>query len=49
MGTALDLAATVAREGGDMGARIASLESDPGDSLALALARLGRLVNRANP
>ena len=42
----LDLAAIVGREGGDLTAKIAALESDDGDPLALALARLGRLVNR---
>jgi hypothetical protein len=47
IGTALDLAATVAREGGDLAARIAALESDAGDGLAAALARLGRAVARA--
>ena len=44
--SALELAAIVGREGGDLTARIAALESDEGDPLAAALARLGRLVNR---
>ena len=44
MGSAIDLAATVAREGGDLLARIAALESDRSDALAVSLARLGRLV-----
>ena len=44
MGRAIDLAATVAREGGDLLARLAALESDSGDDLAVALARLGRAV-----
>jgi hypothetical protein len=41
---ALDLAAIVGREGGDLTARIAALESDDGDPLALALAGLGRAI-----
>jgi hypothetical protein len=45
----LDLAAIVAREGGDLRARIAALESDAGDGLAAALARLGRLVTGQKP
>ena len=44
--SALELAAIVGREGGDLTARIAALESDEGDPLARALARLGRLINR---
>ena len=44
--SALELAAIVGREGGDLTAKIAALESDDGDPLAAALARLGRLVNR---
>ena len=46
MPSALELAAIVGREGGDLTARIAALESDEGDPLARALARLGRLINR---
>jgi hypothetical protein len=42
MGTALNLAAMVAREGGDLAARIAALEGDADHGLAAALARLGR-------
>ena len=43
MGSALDIAATVGREGGDLTARLAALECDASDPLAAALARLGRL------
>jgi hypothetical protein len=46
MGRAIDVAVMVAREGGDVAARIAALESDPGDGLAAALARFGRAVTR---
>jgi hypothetical protein len=46
MGSAIDLAATVAREGGSVAERIAALESDTGDRLAAALAKLGRALNR---
>ena len=42
--TALELAALVGREGGDLTARIAALESDDGDPLARALAALGRAM-----
>jgi hypothetical protein len=45
----IDLAATVGREGGDLLARITALESDPADSLAAALARLGRIVSGQKP
>jgi hypothetical protein len=41
---ALELAAVVGREGGDLTARIAALESDEGDLLARALAGLGRAI-----
>jgi hypothetical protein len=46
MGRAIDVAIMVAREGGDVAPRIAALESEPGDGLAAALARLGRAVTR---
>jgi hypothetical protein len=42
--SALDLARIAGRDGGDLPSRISALESDPGDDLAAALARLGRLV-----
>ena len=42
--TALELAALVGREGGDLTAKIAALESDDGDPLARALAGLGRAI-----
>jgi len=45
----IDLAVTVAREGGDLLARLTALESDPDDSLARALARLGRVVAGQKP
>ena len=41
---AIELATIVGREGGGYAARIAALESDPGDYLAAALARFGRAV-----
>jgi hypothetical protein len=47
MGRAIDVAVAEAREGGDLAARIAALESDAGDGLAAALARLGRAVTRS--
>jgi len=47
MGRAIDVAVAVAREGGDVAARVAALESDAGDGLAAALARLGRAVTRS--
>jgi hypothetical protein len=43
---ALERAAIVASEGGDLGARLRALESDPDDRLAAALARLGRALAR---
>jgi len=47
IGSALDLAATVAREGGSRAECFVALESDPGDGLAAQLARLGRLMSGA--
>jgi hypothetical protein len=43
---ALELAAMVASEGGDLAARLRALESDPDDRLAAALARFGRVIAR---
>ena len=45
MGSALDVAASLRREGAPLQARLDGLESDPGNGLAAALARLGRAVN----
>jgi hypothetical protein len=44
MPSAVGQAVIVARDGGDLAARIAALESDADDGLASALARLGRLI-----
>ena len=49
IGSVIELSAIVARDGGDLAARLAVLESDPGDGLAAALARLGRLVSGQKP
>jgi hypothetical protein len=48
MGSLLDIAAQAGRDGG-RAARIAALESDPGDKLAAALARLGRVMTGQKP
>jgi hypothetical protein len=45
MGSAPDVAASLRREGAPLQARLDALESDPGNELAAALARLGRAVN----
>ena len=47
--SAIGQAVIVAREGGDLAARIAALESDGDDQLAIALARLGRLIGAGKP
>jgi hypothetical protein len=39
------VAASLRREGAPLQARLDALESDPGNGLAAALARLGRAVN----
>jgi hypothetical protein len=46
---AIELATIVGRDGGGMAARIAALESDAGDKLAAALARLGRVMTGQKP
>jgi hypothetical protein len=47
MPTTIEQAALAAREGANLKERIATLQSDPGNDLALALARLGQLVSGA--
>jgi hypothetical protein len=47
MGSALDMAASLSRDGAPLQApRLDAMESDPGDRLAAALALLGRAANR---
>ena len=45
----LEQAAAERRDGGGMRTVIRILDSDPGDPLAAALARLGRALQSANP
>jgi hypothetical protein len=49
MGSALDVAAALKREGASLTARIEAMEGEPGNALAAALARLGRAVTGRKP